>query len=173
MSKNTNNPVTYQVKSGEYVSFYHSSVGWFRLVATAHALRRIDHVQPPEDWRSHLSPKLAIFEETEKQLNEYFANKRTEFDLPLDPQGTAFQKQVWDVLITIPFGKTVSYKDIAVKIDKPKGSQAVGQANGKNPISVVIPCHRVIGKNGSLTGYAGGLDRKSKLLALELAETPH
>lgn len=167
MSNTPNNPVHYTGQENEHITFYDSCVGWFRLVATPKALRRIDHVSPPDDWQTDAAPQLAIFTQTQQQLNEYFAGKRKTFDLPLDPQGTDFQKKVWEVLKTIPFGQTVSYKDIAIIIDRPKGSQAVGQANGKNPISVVIPCHRVIGKNGSLTGYAGGLDRKSKLLALE------
>jgi methylated-DNA-[protein]-cysteine S-methyltransferase len=104
---------------------------------------------------------------TEKQLNEYFAGKRTRFDLELDFIGTAFQKQVWAALLAIPFGETRSYGQIAADLGKPSAARAVGAANGKNPISIIAPCHRVIGSNGDLTGFAGGLDNKRYLLALE------
>ena len=101
------------------------------------------------------------------QLQEYFAGKRTRFDLPLAPRGTAFQKAVWAALLRIPFGETASYGDIARAIGKPAASRAVGGANHRNPIAIVIPCHRVIGADGSLTGYGGGLDHKRLLLELE------
>lgn len=103
------------------------------------------------------------------QLDEYFSGQRKIFDLPINPKGTEFQKKVWKALIQIPYGKTCSYKDIAVSVGNPKASRAVGMANNKNPIPIIIPCHRVIGKNGNLTGYAGGLDLKSTLLNLEQA----
>lgn len=99
-----------------------------------------------------------------EQLIEYFSGKRSVFDLPLDPKGTDFQKAVWKCLSQIPFGEIVTYLDIAKMLNKPKGSQAVGGANGRNPISLIVPCHRVIGTNGSLTGYAGGIERKLWLL---------
>jgi len=102
-----------------------------------------------------------------KQLLEYFDGKRTEFDIPLDPQGTEFQKSVWRCLSQIPYGEVYSYLDIAKMVNRPKGSQAVGGANGRNPISLIVPCHRVIGSNGSLTGYAGGIERKLWLLKHE------
>lgn len=102
-----------------------------------------------------------------RQLEEYFAGKRTEFDLVLAPQGTAFQQQVWQALREIPYGEHCSYLDLANRIDNPKAVRAVGAANGRNPLSIVVPCHRVIGKSGKLTGYAGGLERKAWLLALE------
>lgn len=101
------------------------------------------------------------------QLSEYFQGKRKEFDLPLAPVGTDFQRRVWDALLTIPYGKTRSYGEIAAQIGQPKASRAVGGANNRNPIMIVIPCHRVIGANGSLTGYGGGLDVKQYLLELE------
>jgi methylated-DNA-[protein]-cysteine S-methyltransferase len=101
------------------------------------------------------------------QLNEYFAGTRTAFDLPLDFKGTPFQKSVWAQLLAIPFGQTRSYADIARAIGKPTAFRAVGAANGKNPISIVAPCHRVIGKDGTLTGFAGGLEAKRCLLGLE------
>ncbi|MGK2857927.1 MAG: methylated-DNA--[protein]-cysteine S-methyltransferase [Thermoanaerobaculia bacterium] len=101
------------------------------------------------------------------QLREYFAGERTTFDLPLAPEGTAFQRRVWDALREIPYGETRSYGEIAARVGAPAASRAVGAANGRNPIAVVIPCHRVIGANGSLTGYAGGVGIKRALLALE------
>ncbi|TDR17438.1 methylated-DNA--[protein]-cysteine S-methyltransferase [Marinicella litoralis] len=101
------------------------------------------------------------------QLNEYFTGDRKEFDLMFDQQGTEFQKQVWQALLTIPFGQLASYRDMAEQIDNPKAVRAVGAANGRNPISIIIPCHRVIGSNGTLTGYAGGLARKQWLLQHE------
>lgn len=105
--------------------------------------------------------------ETERQLREYFAGQRQQFDLPYDTVGTEFQKKVWQALITIPFGETRSYRQIAEQIGHPKAVRAVGAANGKNPLSIVAPCHRVIGSNGKLTGFAGGLPVKAFLLELE------
>ena len=105
--------------------------------------------------------------EAVRQLSEYFAGKRTEFDLPLDVEGTAFQKSVWKQLLQIPYGETRSYGDIAKSIGKPAAARAVGMANHNNPVAIVIPCHRVVGQNGSLTGYAGGLHLKEQLLSIE------
>jgi len=105
--------------------------------------------------------------ETARQLGEYFAGTRREFDLPLRSQGTPFQTRVWRELVEIPYGQTWSYGELAKRIDKPSASRAVGLANGRNPISIVVPCHRVIGADGSLTGYGGGLERKRWLLAHE------
>ena len=108
--------------------------------------------------------------ETERQLNEYFAGKRKKFSLKFDCLGTKFQKDVWQALATIPFGETRSYGQIARQIGRPKAVRAVGAANGKNPISIVVPCHRVIGSNGKLTGFAGGLETKASLLRMEAEE---
>lgn len=105
--------------------------------------------------------------EAERQLAEYFAGRRRQFSLTFDFVGTGFQKEVWQALATIPFGETRSYGEIARQIGRPKGVRAVGAANGKNPISIVVPCHRVIGANGALTGFAGGLETKAFLLKLE------
>ena len=105
----------------------------------------------------------------EQQLGEYFAGRRKSFDLPLDFVGTPFQKKVWSELLNIPFGQTRTYGQIANAIGKPRAFRAVGAANGKNPISIVAPCHRVIGKDGSLTGFAGGLEAKECLLGIEAA----
>lgn len=108
-----------------------------------------------------------VLVEAERQLGEYFAGKRQAFDLPLDFHGTDFQKRVWEQLLAIPFGETRSYGEIARALGQPTASRAVGAANGKNPISIVAPCHRVIGTNGALIGFAGGLEAKQRLLALE------
>ena len=108
-----------------------------------------------------------ILVETERQLKEYFSGKRNEFSIPLDMRGTAFQKDVWRALQAIPFGTTLSYGQIAKQLGRPTASRAVGAANGRNPISIVVPCHRVIGSSGKLTGFAGGLDAKAHLLNLE------
>ena len=108
-----------------------------------------------------------LLREAGRELEAYFAGKRERFDLPLAPQGTAFQKRVWKKLVSIPYGKTVSYSELARRIGRPGAFRAVGAANGQNPISVIIPCHRVLGKNGDLTGYGGGLDVKRRLLELE------
>ncbi|CAG4914912.1 methylated-DNA--[protein]-cysteine S-methyltransferase [Paraburkholderia saeva] len=114
----------------------------------------------------------AVLDETERQLKEYFDGRRTRFDLQLDFAGTVFQKQVWAALLTIPFGETRSYLDIATQIGNPKAVRAVGAANGRNPVSIIAPCHRVIGSSGDLTGFAGGLKAKETLLAIEAANSP-
>ncbi len=111
------------------------------------------------------------FRKAKKQIDEYFAGERKDFDLELDPTGTEFQLSVLQALQEIPFGETCSYKDIAERIGKPKAVRAVGAANGNNPIALIIPCHRVIGSNGSLTGFGGGLDTKRYLLEHELGQT--
>jgi len=108
-----------------------------------------------------------LLKRTVLQLTEYFNGKRHDFDLPLDPRGTPFQKSVWSALLTIPYGETRSYKDIACAVGNTKACRAVGMANNKNPISIIIPCHRVVGSGGVLTGYGGGLDIKRALLELE------
>lgn len=108
-----------------------------------------------------------ILKNTERQLSEYFSGKRNTFDLKLNPKGTEFMKKVWEELLNIPYGETRTYKEIAEKIGNPKGARAVGMANNKNPIPIIIPCHRVIGKNKKLVGYALGLDMKEFLLNLE------
>lgn len=110
---------------------------------------------------------------TVEQLNEYFQGKRKTFDLPLDMKGTEFQKQVWNELMKIPFGETVSYKTVAEKIKNNKAVRAVGTANGRNPICIIVPCHRVISADGSIGGYAGGIDVKKQLLALEMESIKH
>jgi methylated-DNA-[protein]-cysteine S-methyltransferase len=113
------------------------------------------------------TPNHPVLAEAARQLEDYFAGWRTAFDLPLDFRGSDFQKQVWAALLTIPFGQTRSYGEIARQIGRPGASRAVGAANGRNPISIVAPCHRVIGSGGSLTGFAGGLEAKAFLLRHE------
>lgn len=110
---------------------------------------------------------LPLFEEARRQLEEYFAGSRQNFDLPLNPGGTDFQRRVWRALMDIPYGTAISYRELARRADCPRGYQAVGQANGRNPLPILIPCHRVIGADGTLGGYSGGLDRKRFLLDLE------
>ena len=114
--------------------------------------------------------ETGLLSETRRQMAEYFSGTRHEFTLPLAPRGTAFQMKVWNALSAIPYGQTRSYRDIALQIESPNAVRAVGGANHHNPISIIIPCHRVIGLNGSLTGYGGGLDKKEALLALERGE---
>jgi methylated-DNA-[protein]-cysteine S-methyltransferase len=109
----------------------------------------------------------AVLDRAVAQLGEYFAGERTEFDLPLEPAGTPFQRSTWLALREIPYAETINYGQLALRVGNPKASRAVGLANGRNPISIVVPCHRVIGADGSLTGYGGGLDRKRLLLDLE------
>ncbi|MDN3612136.1 methylated-DNA--[protein]-cysteine S-methyltransferase [Vibrio ostreicida] len=121
--------------------------------------------QPEELGTSQIEHPILI--KAIKQLQEYFLGERQEFDLPLSAEGTRFQKQVWKALTEIPFGEAWSYQQLAEMIGNPKAVRAVGAANGKNPISIIVPCHRVIGKNGQMTGYAGGLERKVALLNIE------
>ena len=109
-------------------------------------------------------PSNALAEQAIRQLDDYFAGSRERFELSLQPAGTAFQKRVWQALLTVPYGATASYKDIACQLGDSKAVRAVGMANSRNPIAIIIPCHRVIGADGSLTGYAGGLDKKRWLL---------
>ena len=117
-------------------------------------------------------PDHPILLETERRLGQYFDGTRKDFTVPLDFNGTEFQKKVWTALLSIPFGETRSYGEIARDLGNPTASRAVGAANGRNPISIIAPCHRVIGSNGKLTGYGGGLDVKEMLLALEARESP-
>ena len=120
-------------------------------------------VTPESDWSEHSAP----FENVTSQLGEYFEKHRRTFDIPLRPAGTDFQRTVWNALLDIPWGATISYGRLAERIGNPKAVRAVGLANGKNPISIIIPCHRVIGADGTLTGYGGGLANKRLLLELE------
>jgi methylated-DNA-[protein]-cysteine S-methyltransferase len=151
--------------------FLDSPVGKLKLVASGTGLiailwendnpRRVPLTDMVED------NSQSILLEAERQLKEYFAGQRSSFSVPLDMRGTSFQKDVWRALLTIPFGKTLSYGQIANQLGRPSARRAVGAANGRNPISIVVPCHRVVGSTGKLTGFAGGLDVKAHLLNLE------
>jgi methylated-DNA-[protein]-cysteine S-methyltransferase len=148
-----------------------SPVGQLKLVASDKGLAAIlwENENPKRVRLSALSedPDNPILLETERQLAAYFAGKLKAFTVPLDFKGTEFQKSVWQALLTIPFGETRSYGEIARQIGQPTAVRAVGAANGRNPISIIAPCHRVIGSNGALTGYAGGLAAKERLLGIE------
>ncbi|WP_180147000.1 methylated-DNA--[protein]-cysteine S-methyltransferase [Acinetobacter sp. YH12052] len=151
--------------------FLDSPVGQLKLVAHETALVAVlwENENPNRVRLAALVEDLKhpILLKTAQQLNEYFAGKRQQFDLLLDFEGTAFQQQVWQALLTIPFGETRSYKQIAEQIGNVKAVRAVGAANGKNPISIIAPCHRVVGANGKLVGFAGGLENKEILLKIE------
>ena len=148
-----------------------SPVGKLKIVASAKHLVAVEwEVEPGNRKRDNpakFDPRHPILCETERQLGEYFAGKRTQFDLPLEARGSEFEKKVWRALEKIPYGKTRSYLDLARAIGSPKACRAVGAANSRNPLPIIVPCHRVIGANGKLTGFAGGLDRKATLLAHE------
>lgn len=151
--------------------FVTSPVGKLKLVASDKGLvailwendnpRRVPLTSSMED------DQQKILVEVERQLNQYFTGERRSFSLPLDMRGTPFQKDVWEALLSIPFGETRSYGQLAKQIGRSSASRAVGAANGRNPISIIVPCHRVIGSSGKLTGFAGGLETKATLLDME------
>lgn len=148
-----------------------SPVGKLRLVADESALVAIlwecDKAGRARFAEAMPGPDHAILDAAERELAEYFAGERTSFDVPLRPEGTEFQRRVWRELQQIPYGSSCSYGELARAIGRPTACRAVGAANGQNPLCIVVPCHRVIGQNGKLTGFAGGLEAKSYLLALE------
>lgn len=153
-----------------YYQYMDSPVDPLLLAASDDGLHLIEFHSPRHpmarlpDWREgdHAALRAA-----RSQLEEYFAGGRREFDLPLAPRGTAFQREVWRTLATIPYGETISYAQLAQRVGKPTAMRAVGAANGRNPLPIVLPCHRVIGADGSLTGFGGGLPTKQFLLQLE------
>lgn len=155
--------------------FMRSPVGELKLVASANGLAAIlwehDDAARVRLAASTLDNEQPVLLEAERQLNAYFAGQRSTFALQLDFAGTEFQKKVWQALLAIPFGETRSYGQIAAQIGNSKAVRAVGAAVGKNPISIIAPCHRVIGSNGKLTGFAGGLENKARLLDLEANRT--
>ena len=146
-----------------------SPLGEILLAGNEHGLTQVSF----QEGKSPLTPALdwqrddEVWATAVSQLTAYFAGELQTFDLPLAPQGTPFQQEVWAHLQTIPYGRTITYSAIAQELGNPKSSRAVGAANGRNPIAIIIPCHRVIGSNGKLTGYAGGLKFKEALLSLE------
>lgn len=150
----------------KYHFFYTCSFGDFLVIHSEDKVLGLNFISPehtylPEECKNDFSEKII------SQLNEYFKGERKHFDLPLKPLGTEFQKRVWKALMNIPYGETKSYKEIAIEVGSPKACRAVGSANNKNPIPIIIPCHRVIGSTGKLVGFAGGLNLKEKLLNLE------
>lgn len=148
-----------------YCGIYETKIGPLTVVADENQITEISFGRNRRD--EFLMEETGLISMAQIQLFEYLDGGRTEFDLPLKMEGTEFQKKVWQALLTIPYGETRSYMDIANQIGNPKACRAVGMANHANPISIVVPCHRVIGKNGSLTGYGGGLPTKEILLKLE------
>lgn len=148
-----------------YQSYYQSPIGLIEIRANDLGVLAVTFLK--EEIQAEDAVSNTVTESTVLQLQEYFTGNRNEFDVPLAPIGTAFQQQVWTALLNIPFGKTDSYSAIAQKLNNPLSVRAVGAANGKNPIAIIVPCHRVIGASGNLTGYAGGLWRKEFLLKLE------
>lgn len=157
------------IRYTEFTSRFAPQIGMMYIAASE---RGICSIRFPEHahwaglgaWQRAASP---FFNAAQTQLDEYFAGERLQFDLPLDLPGTAFQTKVWQALLTIPYGETKNYSQLAAQIGQAKAARPLGAANGKNPISIVVPCHRVIGANGDLVGYAGGLERKRFLLQLE------
>ena len=148
-----------------------SPVGKLKLVASERALIAVlwENDDPGRVRLGELveTSTHPILMETERQLTEYFGGKRRSFSVPLDLRGTPFQRNVWEALLAIPFGETRTYGELAERLGNPQASRAVGAANGKNPVSIIVPCHRVIGASGKLTGFAGGLEAKARLLSLE------
>jgi methylated-DNA-[protein]-cysteine S-methyltransferase len=152
-----------------YDYFETGLIGALTLVADELGLRHIKFATSrtpmviQADWRR----RPDVFDETKTQLDAYFKGERRDFDLPLAPEGTAFQKAVWQALRKIPYGSVTTYRWVAEQVGNPRAVRAVGGANGKNPLPIVVPCHRVIGCNGTLTGFGGGLDVKKRLIDLE------
>ncbi len=152
-----------------FYTTFESPVGPLLLAGDADALRLVSFesskhaAPPPADWKQDTGP----FAEVIRQLQAYFRGELRQFDLPLALKGTQFQRRVWNALREIPYGETISYLQLAERIGSPKAVRAVGLANGSNPIPIIVPCHRVIGSDGSLTGFGGGLSTKKKLLELE------
>ncbi len=149
-------------------AFYKSPVGWLEIVEENDSIVEVKFLEDVSF--SEPQNTTGILKNAVQQLEQYFSGSRTKFQLPLAPKGTDFQKKVWDELQSIDFGKTVSYMDMAKRLGDPKVIRAAGTANGKNPIAIIIPCHRVVGSDGSLTGYAGGLKRKQWLLEHESSQ---
>lgn len=149
-----------------------SPIGELTLIASEVGLRRISwpHEDVAERDDAEFDDAHPVLVAAAEQLGEYFAGDRHEFDLPLDLVGTDFQREAWLALANVPYGETTSYGEQAQRIGRPGASRAVGAANGKNPVPIVLPCHRIVGADGSLTGFAGGLDLKQKLLAHEQAQ---
>lgn len=149
-------------KNRVYIDYFQSPIGTIELTASDKGVTSLYFKNS-----HHKVNRCDLLDKVKVQLTEYFNGKRKAFDVALDLQGTSFQQQVWQQLLNVGFGKTDSYGSLAQKLNNPKAVRAVGAANGKNPVSIIVPCHRIIGSNGKLTGYAGGLDRKEWLLKHE------
>ena len=149
---------------------YNSPVGWLKLTSTTDSLLSVSF---EEMQGENLSEIPQILKESVQQLDEYFKGNRKEFKLKLAPEGTDFQQKIWKLVDNVKYGQTASYLDISIQSGSEKNTRAVGLANGKNPIPIIIPCHRIIGSNGKLTGYAGGLERKRWLLLHEQQHSAH
>ena len=145
------------------VGYYNSPIGLIKICCNSHGITELDFVSSKDiaDKQDSLITKCI------SQLGEYFKGKRKEFDLPVVLNGTAFQNKVWEKLTTVKYGETASYKELAILAGNEKACRAVGMANNKNPVALIVPCHRIIGSNGSLTGYAGGIDKKQWFLEHE------
>ena len=154
-----------------HVAFLTTPVGTLQLYSNGVALTSIDWSRDTVVHEQADEQEDAVLRQAKQQLSEYFAGQRKQFDIPLAAGGTEFQQAVWESLRRIPYGELCSYGDIARKIGRPKAVRAVGAANGRNPIPIIVPCHRVIGSNGTLTGFGGGLALKRELLALEGAQS--
>ena len=156
-----------------YYDFYASPHGRMLLVATEEGVagvyfnRQKYFSEPKQEWKR--DGRHAPLKQAKRELQEYFAGKRKRFEVALDPDGTPFQRSVWKAISTVGFGKTITYGELAAKAGCPGSARAAGAATGRNPVGIIVPCHRIMGANGSLTGYAGGLERKRALLALENA----
>ena len=151
----------------EHFFHFQSPLGWLKVSTLAEELCATEFIDSKNTPKQLVLPQNQFQTTVEKQLSEYFEGTRTEFSLPLRLDGTDFQKQIWEYLLDIPFGKTLTYMDLAKQYGDIKAIRAVGMANNKNPLPVVVPCHRVIGSDGSLVGYAGGLAAKEWLLRRE------
>ena len=149
-----------------YINYYQLPLGSIGIIEENEMLTAVFFAKEQSEIAA-IHQETPLIKKAYTQLKEYFDGKRKTFNLPLAPQGTLFQQKVWQALQSIPYGSTKSYKDIAQQIDNDKSLRAVGNANHRNPIIIIIPCHRVIGSNGNLVGYANGLDKKIKLLQLE------
>jgi methylated-DNA-[protein]-cysteine S-methyltransferase len=149
------------------IFYYNTKIGRISIEENGTSITKLDFIS--KDVQEDIIEKneTVLLKQAINELNEYLDGNRSSFDLPLEPKGTEFQKKVWNALKEIPYGETRSYGEIAKIIGNEKASRAVGMANNKNPIAIIVPCHRVIGANGKLVGYAGGLDLKEKLLELE------
>ncbi|MFF4850362.1 methylated-DNA--[protein]-cysteine S-methyltransferase [Streptomyces sp. NPDC001194] len=167
---------TMSTMSTKQHSVVDSPYGPLTLVATDGVLSGLymvgqRHRPAEESFGERVAATEEPFAEVARQLSAYFAGELTEFDVPVRLEGTAFQRSVWDQLVRIPYGETWSYGELAARLGKPNASRAVGLANGKNPVGIIVPCHRVIGASGSMTGYGGGVERKVRLLAFESGTT--